>query len=60
MQIEKYTYLRRLEDSERGGVGLAADNAAVNLQARSAARSQTNARFADLQNALSANAAKAA
>ncbi|MGB0998448.1 MAG: excinuclease ABC subunit UvrC [Pseudomonadales bacterium] len=34
-------------------VGLAADNAAVNLQARSAARSQTNARFADLQNALS-------
>ena len=34
-------------------VGLAADNAAVNLQARGAARSQMNTRFADLQSALS-------
>ncbi|MEC7077712.1 MAG: excinuclease ABC subunit UvrC [Pseudomonadota bacterium] len=34
-------------------VGLAADNAAVNLQARDAARSQMNTRFADLQSALS-------
>ena len=32
---------------------LAADNAAVNLQARGAARSQMNTRFADLQSALS-------
>ena len=34
-------------------VGLAADNAAMNLQARGAARSQMNTRFADLQSALS-------
>ncbi len=34
-------------------LGLAADNAAVNLQARGAARSQMNTRFADLQSALS-------
>ena len=34
-------------------MGLAADNAAVNLQARGAARSQMNTRFADLQSALS-------
>ena len=34
-------------------LGLAAENASVNLQARGAARSQMNTRFTDLQNALS-------
>ena len=53
-RAERKTHLAKAYRGQRARwLALAADNAAVNLQARSAARSQMNHRFADLQNVLS-------